>query len=232
MQYPVTPDGRYFVVRGRLWRMSDPSLDPAKRVRLVAELMAARRAVRAAAGDEAALQAARGRVDAAKRSLGERGPVWWTDGAPDYNRRMVAHTPYANWFAKWMLLSKTCSVDGGQRRESAVAKKSRTSRTKRAVAKAAREGARGARSVAVEALGAAANAAAGVVIDRVAKAVSKRSAGARKNTAAGGAPQRAAAKSGASKKSASRKTGTSKGTKKTGAKKAGTKTPATRKRRS
>lgn len=25
-QHPVTPDGRYFVVRGRLWRMADPSL--------------------------------------------------------------------------------------------------------------------------------------------------------------------------------------------------------------
>ena len=32
-------------------------------------------------------------------TLGERGPVWWTDGAPDYNRRMVANTPYSDWFA-------------------------------------------------------------------------------------------------------------------------------------
>lgn len=24
--YPVTPDGRYFVVRGRLWRRSNPGL--------------------------------------------------------------------------------------------------------------------------------------------------------------------------------------------------------------
>jgi hypothetical protein len=38
-------------------------------------------------------------VDAAKRALGERGPVWWTDGAPDYNRRMARNTPYASWFA-------------------------------------------------------------------------------------------------------------------------------------
>jgi hypothetical protein len=29
--HPVTPDGRYFVVAGRLWRMSDPTLDPATR---------------------------------------------------------------------------------------------------------------------------------------------------------------------------------------------------------
>ena len=27
----VTPDGRYFVVRGRLWRMSDPALPEAER---------------------------------------------------------------------------------------------------------------------------------------------------------------------------------------------------------
>lgn len=38
-------------------------------------------------------------VDEAKRLLGERGPVWWTDGAPDYNRRMAKNTPYADWYA-------------------------------------------------------------------------------------------------------------------------------------
>jgi hypothetical protein len=27
VKHPVTPDGRYFVVRGRLWRMTNPSLD-------------------------------------------------------------------------------------------------------------------------------------------------------------------------------------------------------------
>lgn len=64
--------------------------------------MAARRAVRDAKGDAAALQTARSRVDAAKFALGERGPPWWTDGAPDYNRRMAANTPYAGW---WMALS-------------------------------------------------------------------------------------------------------------------------------
>ncbi|TNC48305.1 hypothetical protein FHG66_14380 [Rubellimicrobium rubrum] len=99
MRYPVTPDGRYFVVRGRLWRMSDPSLDPDRREALVRDLMAARRAVRDAMGDPEALEKARARVDAAKRALGERGPVWWTDGAPDLNRRMARTTPYADWFA-------------------------------------------------------------------------------------------------------------------------------------
>jgi hypothetical protein len=38
-------------------------------------------------------------VDAAKRALGERGPVWWTDGTPDLNRRLARDTPYAGWFA-------------------------------------------------------------------------------------------------------------------------------------
>ena len=38
-------------------------------------------------------------IDEAKRALGERGPVWWQDGAPDYNRRLVADTPYAGWYA-------------------------------------------------------------------------------------------------------------------------------------
>ena len=39
------------------------------------------------------------RVDArGLRALGERGPVWWTDGAPDLGRRMARNTPYAEWF--------------------------------------------------------------------------------------------------------------------------------------
>jgi hypothetical protein len=78
MDYPVTPDGRYFVVRGRLWRMSDPSLDADARERLVNGLMAARRAVGVAkrAGNAEAEANARKSVDEAKRALGERGPVW------------------------------------------------------------------------------------------------------------------------------------------------------------
>ena len=60
--------------------------------------MDARRAVRGAKGDAAALKTARSQVDAAKVALGERGPVWWDDGAPDYNRRMVDNTPYADWW--------------------------------------------------------------------------------------------------------------------------------------
>ena len=98
MAYDQTPDGRYFVVRGRLWRTSDPSLDPARRQELVDELMAARRAVRDAKDDGARKSEARARVDAAKRLLGERGPVWWKDGAPDLNRQMARSTAYAAWF--------------------------------------------------------------------------------------------------------------------------------------
>lgn len=99
--YPVTPDGRYFVVRGRLWRMANPALDPDRRTVLVSQLMAARRAVGLAlrAGDKKAEVSARDAVDGAKSALGERGPVWWDDGAPDFNRRMARNTPYAQWFA-------------------------------------------------------------------------------------------------------------------------------------
>lgn len=101
MIHPTTPDGRYFVVRGRLWRCADPGLAPDARALLQRELMAARRAkgVALRAGDEGAREAARLRVDAAKRALGERGPVWWTDGAPDLNRCLARNTPYADWFA-------------------------------------------------------------------------------------------------------------------------------------
>ncbi len=97
----VTPDGRYFAVRGRLWRCTNPHLAPELRDRLTRELMSARRAkgVAMRAGDADGREAARRRVDAAKVALGERGPVWWADGAPDYNRHMARTTPYAGWFA-------------------------------------------------------------------------------------------------------------------------------------
>ncbi|OLU23636.1 hypothetical protein BVH03_21445 [Pseudomonas sp. PA15(2017)] len=96
----TTPDGRYLVIRGRLWRLSNPALSESRRQVLVNELMDARRLVKAAkaADDAAALARARAQVQAAKVGLGERGPVWWCDGTPDYNRYLVANTPYADWF--------------------------------------------------------------------------------------------------------------------------------------
>ncbi len=99
-RYPATPDGRYFVVRGRLWRKSNPALNEQTRQQLVKDLMSARRDVRAAKADTAALARARRRVDDAKVALGERGPVWWNDGEPDFNRHLVKNSPYAAWFAQ------------------------------------------------------------------------------------------------------------------------------------
>ena len=100
MRYPVTPDGRYFVVRDRLWRCSNPALSNAERQRLTKELMQARSQVKQAVrrGDESAEHAARLKVHAAKVALGERGPAWWEDGAPDYNRHLAKNSPYREWY--------------------------------------------------------------------------------------------------------------------------------------
>ncbi len=89
------------VVKGRLWRCSDPRLPEDERQYWVNRLMDARRAVGQArrAGDQQAQREARARVDEAKRALGKRGPAWWTDGAPDYSRCRVENTPYAVWYA-------------------------------------------------------------------------------------------------------------------------------------
>lgn len=97
----MTPDGRYLIVRGRLWRSTNPGLAVAVRAALVADLMHARREVKAATRqqDAARLAAARAAVNAAKISLGERGAAWWTDGARDFNRYLVKNTPYAQWYA-------------------------------------------------------------------------------------------------------------------------------------
>ena len=97
---PSTPDGRYLVVDGRLWRRSNPALGQKQRALLVEALMHARRDVGLAlrAGDAEAEREARARVHRAKVALGERGPPWWTDGTPDFNRHLVENTPYATWF--------------------------------------------------------------------------------------------------------------------------------------
>ena len=94
-----TPDGRYIVVRGRLWRATDPRLDEAERARWVKALSDARRRLRRKADPSPEARArARADVHAAKVALGERGPPWWGDGAPDLDRRLAKNTPYAAWF--------------------------------------------------------------------------------------------------------------------------------------
>lgn len=87
-----TEDGRWVVVDGRRWRASDPSIPEALRRELVAELMAARRAVGEArcADDEAATQRARDRVHQAKVALGERGAPWWEEPTDDQRDERLA----------------------------------------------------------------------------------------------------------------------------------------------
>lgn len=94
-----TPDGRYLVVRGRLWRTANPNLPDDVRSNLVRELMRARREVKESmrSADPARLASARAAVNAAKVALGERGPVWWDDGT-QFDRRLVKNTPYAQWY--------------------------------------------------------------------------------------------------------------------------------------
>ena len=91
----VTPDGRYIVVRGRLWRATNPSLPEEEKQKLVDALMNARRGVKEAKGAKAAVADARRRVNEAKIALGERGPVWWDDGAERPGNRTDFHANYS-----------------------------------------------------------------------------------------------------------------------------------------
>lgn len=84
-----TPDGRYLVIGGRRWRTSDPAIPDTLRTELVAELMAARRAVKDAE-DDAATAAARRRVQDAKVALGERGEPWWEPPSEDGRQERLA----------------------------------------------------------------------------------------------------------------------------------------------
>jgi hypothetical protein len=110
---PLTLDGRYIVVDGRLWRAANPHLSPDVRQALVNRLMDARRAVKAAlaSGDAEQLAGARAEVQASKEALGERGAPWWRDGAPDLGRRPIAATPYAEW---WLSRGKSDETHGAR----------------------------------------------------------------------------------------------------------------------
>jgi hypothetical protein len=99
-KYPHTPDGRYFVAKNRLWRCTDPRLDEDEKRTHIKALMKARRAVRTAQqqDDEDALRQARNMVQNAKEALGERGPVWWDDDAPDEGGWAPHNSSYAEWW--------------------------------------------------------------------------------------------------------------------------------------
>jgi len=83
---PHTKDGRYLVAKGVLKRCTDPRLDDTTRRKAIKKLMQAR------------MSKDRQAVLVAKTELGEAGPVWWDDGAPDYSGKHPADTPYCDWW--------------------------------------------------------------------------------------------------------------------------------------
>lgn len=105
--HPTTPDGRYFVSKGQLWRKTDPRLGDSERRAAIKAMMQARRDMGQAA-TTAEEQDARARIDAAKIRLGEKGPVWWDDDAPDEGGLAPDKSSYADW---WAGLSETEKAD-------------------------------------------------------------------------------------------------------------------------
>ena len=99
----MTPDGRYFIAKGRLWRCTNPKLDAEEIAKWKSELGKARAAVRNCGDDDNALKQARRKVQEAKVALGERGPVWWTDGAQDETMTFARNSSYAQF---WQDLSQ------------------------------------------------------------------------------------------------------------------------------
>ncbi|PJJ70534.1 hypothetical protein CLV46_0056 [Diaminobutyricimonas aerilata] len=79
MEPESSDEERWLVIGGRRWRRTDPALPDDVVARLRSHLGRGRAGVRTAtrSGDEAAVAAARHRVNLAKHALGERGPKWW-----------------------------------------------------------------------------------------------------------------------------------------------------------
>jgi len=95
-----TADGRHIVVDGRRWRATNPNIPEELRAELVRELMAARRAVKAAKGDVSDTADARSRVQNAKVALGERGAPWWEPVTDDGLVHRIEATLEALLFAR------------------------------------------------------------------------------------------------------------------------------------
>ena len=86
----ATDDGHYFIIDGRRWRATDPSIPKDGRAELVQILMAWRREVRRTKGTSQE-STARAGVQAAKVALGERGsPPWWEQTAEQRRSRWQA----------------------------------------------------------------------------------------------------------------------------------------------
>jgi len=73
----TTPDGRYIVIQGRLWRAPNPALPAERKVKYMRDLLNGRRALKAAklSGDEAAITAARRPRSASASAAGCGGPT-------------------------------------------------------------------------------------------------------------------------------------------------------------
>lgn len=92
-QPPLTEDGHYYVIDGRRWRATDPSIPEDRRTELVAALMSWRREVRRTKGTDEE-SAARAGVQAVKVALGERGtPPWWEQTDEQRRARWEAVVP-------------------------------------------------------------------------------------------------------------------------------------------
>ena len=113
--HPRTPDGRYFVVRGRLWRLSNPGLTDVERDAAVKKLMDARRDLRGHPAPADAADARR-RVDEAKVALGERGPVWWTEARPTTTVNWSKTAPMSGLPRQPPLSAGSTASDDGPRR--------------------------------------------------------------------------------------------------------------------
>ncbi|SFH14320.1 hypothetical protein SAMN04488039_103277 [Sulfitobacter dubius] len=88
---------KFSIFKNRLSHCTNLTLPEAERAALVKELMQARLAVKNAKTNED-VKTAQGKVHEAKVALGERGPVWWNDGAPDVNRHHPKNRLQAVWW--------------------------------------------------------------------------------------------------------------------------------------
>ena len=94
-----TPDRRYLLLGDKLLRSYNPNLPNDRIDDLLVVLFNSRcdlRRARQCDGTEP-LELVDA-IEAARRALGQSGPVWWDDGAPDLDGVPVLSTCYAEWF--------------------------------------------------------------------------------------------------------------------------------------
>jgi len=91
----ITQDGRYIIANGVLYRTPNPNLTDEQILKLSKIVSLTRKEYHFPRKGLSKKHLRENLRDVEKDRSGE---IWWTDGAPDYNRTRLSKSPYYEWY--------------------------------------------------------------------------------------------------------------------------------------